>query len=201
MRKPVGKNPVRIQKIPEPVSEEVDEPETIQMEIKDIPKEEIFENKSNKVEALKKEAPEPTYRRKRQLSEKQLAALAKGRAAKAAKRERHKKDREELLKLRLWKQQMEKNTEPQPRVAQPRVAQPRVAQPRVQPKVQPRRRTMTKEQLGQIKHAQQQQFFQLLDNYEAHKKARQPAPKPKYKETSTPNPFNLHQYQRRKRRF
>ena len=96
---------------------------------------------------------------------------------------------------------MEKNTEPQPRVAQPRVAQPRVAQPRVQPKVQPRRRTMTKEQLGQIKHAQQQQFFQLLDNYEAHKKARQPAPKPKYKETSTPNPFNLHQYQRRKRRF
>ena len=100
---------------------------------------------------------------------------------------------------------MEKNTKPeetlapksQPRVVQSRV-QSRVAQPRV---AQPKRRTMTKEQLGQIKHAQQQQFFQLLDNYEAHKKARQPAPKPKYKETSTPNPFNLHQYQRRKRRF
>ena len=190
MRKPVGKNPVRIQKIPEPVSEEVDEPETIQMEIKDIPKEEIFENKSTKP-ALKKEVPEPTYRRKRQLSEKQLAALAKGRAAKAAKRERHKKEREELLKLRQWKEQMEKNTKPEETLA------PK-SQPRV---VQPRRRTMTKEQLGQIKHAQQQQFFQLLDNYEAHKKARQPAPKPKYKETSTPNPFNLHQYQRRKRRF
>ena len=199
MRKPVGKNPVRIQKIPKPEPEEVDDPEPIKMDIKDIPKEEIFENKSSKVElknqeVLRKEAPEPTYRRKRQLSEKQLAALAKGRAAKAAKRAQHKKDREELLKLRQWKQQMEKNTRPP-------TPQPR-AQPRPQPRAQqPRRRTMTKEQLGRVRQAQTQQFFQLLDQYEKHKKAKQPAPKPKYKETTTPNPFNLHQYQRRRRRY
>ena len=76
MRRVIGKNPVRIQKIPEPVKEEEEVVEPVKMEIKDIPKEEIFEDKSNKEPEVvqKKEAPEPTFRRRRQLSEKQLAA-------------------------------------------------------------------------------------------------------------------------------